>query len=303
MSALRDAVKRVLARRGFEQVPRQDLEPEFLELYERCRPYTMTSIERMHALYGSVRHVIEREVPGDVVECGVFAGGSVMLAALTLQRFGDDTRRLWLYDTFTGMSEPAAQDGAEARAEWERNQRGEVNLWCYAARADVEENMALTGFPAERAVFVAGKVEETIPGERPRADRSPAPRHRLVRVDPPRAGPPLPAPRGGRGPDPRRLRPLRGGPARRGPLLRRGRRSSPPHAGRLHRPRRRQALTARSIGRANGARSRSCPGRSRSPPGTRRRGTPRSPPAAAGWPSHGAGRPAVSGPRAARRAG
>ena len=167
MSALRDALKRVLGRRGYEQVPRQDLEPEFLERYDRCRPYTMTSIERMYALYTSVRHVIEREVAGDVVECGVFAGGSAMLAALTLQRFGDDTRRVWLYDTFTGMSEPTAPDGAEARAEWERNQRGEVNLWCYASRADVEANMALTGFPADRALFVPGKVEETIPASAP----------------------------------------------------------------------------------------------------------------------------------------
>jgi O-methyltransferase len=80
MGAVRNAVKRMLARRGFEQVPRQDLEPEFLELYDRCRPYTMTSVERMYALYISVRHMIEREVAGDVVECGVFAGGSAMLA-------------------------------------------------------------------------------------------------------------------------------------------------------------------------------------------------------------------------------
>jgi O-methyltransferase len=167
MGAVRNAVKRMLARRGFEQVPRQDLEPEFLELYDRCRPYTMTSIERMYALYTSVRHVIEREVAGDVVECGVFAGGSAMLAALTLQRLGDDTRRVWLYDTFTGMSEPTAQDGAEARAEWERNQRGAVNLWCYTSRADVEKNMASTGFDPDRLVFVPGKVEDTIPASAP----------------------------------------------------------------------------------------------------------------------------------------
>jgi O-methyltransferase len=158
MGAVRNAVKQMLARRGFEQVPRQDMEPEFLELYDRCRPYTMTSIERMYALYVSVRHMIER---------GVFAGGSAMLAALTLQRLGDDSRRLWLYDTFTGMSEPTAQDGAEARAEWERNQRGAVNLWCYASRADVEKNMASTGFPPDRLVFVPGKVEETIPASAP----------------------------------------------------------------------------------------------------------------------------------------
>jgi O-methyltransferase len=167
MSAFRETVKRVLARRGFEQVPRHDLEPEFLDLYERCRPYTMTSIERMHALYTSVRHVSEREIAGDVVECGVFAGGSVMLAALTLQRLGDDTRRLWLYDTFAGMSEPTDEDGPEVRSEWKRNQRGEINLWCYASRADVEANLARTGFPSDRVVFVPGRVEETVPANAP----------------------------------------------------------------------------------------------------------------------------------------
>ena len=41
------SVARALARRGFEQVPRYDLQREFLELYESCRPYTMTSVERM----------------------------------------------------------------------------------------------------------------------------------------------------------------------------------------------------------------------------------------------------------------
>ncbi len=55
-----------------------DLEPEFLELYELCREQTMTSLERMYALYSATRYVIENELPGDFVECGVWRGGSVI---------------------------------------------------------------------------------------------------------------------------------------------------------------------------------------------------------------------------------
>ena len=87
-----------------------DLEPEFLELYELCREQTMTSIERMYALYTATRYVVDAALPGDFVECGVWRGGSMMLAALTLLRLGDDTRTLWLYDTFDGMTAPGPED-------------------------------------------------------------------------------------------------------------------------------------------------------------------------------------------------
>lgn len=51
-----------------------DLEPEFLRLYELCRDETMTSIERMCALYQATCYVIDRDVPGDPVECGLWRG-------------------------------------------------------------------------------------------------------------------------------------------------------------------------------------------------------------------------------------
>src|SRR5215212_6281758 len=60
------------------------MEPEFLALYERCRTETMTSIERMHALWSALRYVVHNRIDGDIVECGVWRGGSMMLSALAL---------------------------------------------------------------------------------------------------------------------------------------------------------------------------------------------------------------------------
>src|SRR4051794_35526905 len=94
-----------LERVGLHRISRThaDMEPEFLELHSRCAEYTMTSSERMHALWSAVRYVATRGTPGDYVECGVWRGGSSMLAALELQRLGLGDRRLFLYDTYEGM--------------------------------------------------------------------------------------------------------------------------------------------------------------------------------------------------------
>jgi O-methyltransferase len=158
-----------LARLGFGIVSldKSDFDPEFLEIYRRCSPFTMTSIERMYALYQATRYVVEHEVPGDVVECGVWRGGSSMLAAMTLDRAGDRQRALHLFDTFEGMTRPTQEDGGEAFAEWSRLQDDDVNRWCYAALEEVEANMRSTGIAAERVRLVQGRVEDTIPEAAP----------------------------------------------------------------------------------------------------------------------------------------
>lgn len=132
----------------------------------------MTSTQRLVGLIEAVRYLREAEIEGDVVECGVWRGGSSMAAAEALLAVGDTTRHLHLFDTFEGMPPPGDHDvaftgssaadlmAAETRAEG----RG---IWCFATRADVEANMARTGYPAEKIHLVEGRVEETLPGHAP----------------------------------------------------------------------------------------------------------------------------------------
>jgi O-methyltransferase len=144
----------------------------FYDLCRRCGPFTMTTIERMYALYQAVTHVARSGVGGDIVECGVWRGGSSMLAALTLLQLGDRERDLWLYDTFEGMPDPGAWDrdarGALMSEEWERHRdRADDLVFAYAGLADVRLNMDSTGYPEKRVRLVKGKVEDTIPGTLP----------------------------------------------------------------------------------------------------------------------------------------
>jgi O-methyltransferase len=80
------------------------------QLVSEVQPFTMTNAERIVMLSRGVRHVINVGVPGAIVECGVWRGGSMMVVAKTLQRAGARDRRLYLFDTFEGMPEPSVHD-------------------------------------------------------------------------------------------------------------------------------------------------------------------------------------------------
>jgi len=151
-----------------------DLPDDFRQIYERCREFTMTSRERMYALYQAVNYAVEAGIPGDMVECGVWKGGSAMVMAMALARRGSLDRKIYLYDTFAGMVKPTEKDrklgsGASALDGWEGRVKAGYVDWCYASREEVSMNMASTGYPPENIVFVQGKVEETIPASVPAA--------------------------------------------------------------------------------------------------------------------------------------
>jgi hypothetical protein len=70
----------------------------------------MTSPERVFALCSAVEYIVENQIEGDCVECGVWRGGSMAATAQILVQFDEMDRTLWMYDTFEGMSEPSEED-------------------------------------------------------------------------------------------------------------------------------------------------------------------------------------------------
>ena len=72
--------------------------------------YTLTSMERCYSLYKAIQYITKGDIQGDIVECGVWRGGSAMLAALTLIQNNQTHRKIYLYDTYEGMSEPTDKD-------------------------------------------------------------------------------------------------------------------------------------------------------------------------------------------------
>jgi hypothetical protein len=133
----------------------------------------MTSAQRLAAQVQAVEWIERRQLQGAVVECGVWQGGSMMAAALTLLRLGVDNRELYLYDTFAGMTEPEEVDRAHDGSSAEQVMNAQVPSaksmgdWTNAGVEEVRANMSSTGYPAQRVHYVVGKVEDTIPATLP----------------------------------------------------------------------------------------------------------------------------------------
>lgn len=149
-----------------------DMTAEERKLIQFVRPYTMTSPERVVALANAARWIAESGLTGDVVECGVWRGGSMMVVARTLLDAGAADRDLYLFDTYTGMSAPTSEDrdhnGVAAAGRFAETAVGDGSSdWCRAGIAAVRRNLALTGYPEHLLHFVPGKVEETIPQHAP----------------------------------------------------------------------------------------------------------------------------------------
>lgn len=154
-------------------VPDIDRDPDFAPLFEKAREYTMTSKEVMFSLYQACRYVAERGIAGDFVECGVWRGGSSLLAALTFEMFERAARRrffrprprrFWLYDTYEGMTVPTDVDvdheGNTAHGYIERF--SDDGRWCYEGVDAVRDTFARHGFGSNRVNLRKGDVLETL---------------------------------------------------------------------------------------------------------------------------------------------
>jgi O-methyltransferase len=140
------------------------------DVIRAVRPWTMTSPEKLNALVYAVRYVVRHQIPGDIVECGVWRGGSMLAIAKTLLENGDTGRDLHLYDTFEGMSEPTEHDkrhDGKPAADMLAASDKSAGVWAYASFEDVQATMAESAYPAERIHYYKGKVEDTIPGDIP----------------------------------------------------------------------------------------------------------------------------------------
>jgi O-methyltransferase len=136
-------------------------------LVERARRYSMVYEPTLEDLAHRVREVVGEKIPGDLVECGVWRGGSAFLMAETLDRLGDEGRKVWLFDSFEGLPPPKEVDGpgaaryaADTESPWYHDN-------CRAGLEEVRANAREFGV-AHRTEMVPGWFEESLPANRGR---------------------------------------------------------------------------------------------------------------------------------------
>ncbi|MFJ4968920.1 TylF/MycF/NovP-related O-methyltransferase [Streptomyces sp. NPDC088755] len=148
----------------------EDYDDEARDIIRAVKPYSMTSPERLNAFILATRYIARHSIPGDIVECGVWRGGSMQACARTLLSVGETERELYLFDTYEGMTAPTAEDlrrDGRTAQELLDAQGKDRPIWAVASLEDVQTGFEHVPYPKERVHYVRGRVEDTVPERAP----------------------------------------------------------------------------------------------------------------------------------------
>ena len=74
---------------------------------------TMIGIQRLDSLQRCIETVLADEVPGDLIETGVWRGGATIFMRGVLAAYGDTERTVWVADSFRGLPKPDPKYAAD----------------------------------------------------------------------------------------------------------------------------------------------------------------------------------------------
>jgi hypothetical protein len=139
--------------------------------------HTMIGMKRLDNIHALLDDVLENDVPGDLIETGVWRGGSTIFMRGLLKARGVTDRRVWVADSFVGMPQPD-QEGMEhsfsssEQAETWRNmiRRHPMGVMVMAAHLrqgtsydEVRQHFARYGLLDDQVEFLRGWFRETLP--------------------------------------------------------------------------------------------------------------------------------------------
>jgi hypothetical protein len=116
--------------------------------------YTMVGRARLDNLERCMRDVLERNIPGDFIETGVWRGGSAILMRAVLRVYGVTDRVVWAADSFEGMPKPESESDG-----WDLSGVEELQV----SIEKVKRNFARFGLLDEQVGFLKGWFKETLP--------------------------------------------------------------------------------------------------------------------------------------------
>lgn len=123
--------------------------------------YTKSTPERLASMAKALGSINAENIGGDVVECGVWRGGNIVLARLM-----SPERVCWLYDTFAGMTEPTEWDvsrGKRRAIDLYKKKVIGTGKWTAVPLDEVKKSFVdFDVYDETKLRFVVGPVEKTL---------------------------------------------------------------------------------------------------------------------------------------------
>lgn len=149
------------------------ISPEDATVLEKLVYHALMNRDGADHTFQSAQHAIQHKVPGVFVECGVAAGAAVAMLSYALWK-AQETRQIWLYDSFEGIPMAGPDDF---------NQQPGIGLATHDTSAPLRERLKSSGVSAvseegvrgnlrrwgckDDLVFVRGWFQDTLPLTRP----------------------------------------------------------------------------------------------------------------------------------------
>lgn len=120
--------------------------------------HTMIGWARLENLQACIEDLLARQVPGDLIETGVWRGGAIIFMRAVLKAYGVTDRCVWGADSFRGLPPP---DAARYPAD-----EGDITHTCRELAISLDEvraNFEKYGLLDEQCRFLPGWFRDTLP--------------------------------------------------------------------------------------------------------------------------------------------
>jgi Macrocin-O-methyltransferase (TylF) len=177
-----ELLKRVVTGNIYAPEPDHDNEDvmqfveEFKQHYFDNHAHSMVPLKRLDHLQACVVDIVRREVPGDLIEAGVWRGGTSIFMKAVLEMEGARERRVWVADSFEGLPQvDPLLHPKEARAMEGKTIKQDYRNFA-ASLEEVKHNFSTYGLLDPQVHFVQGWFKDTLHGV-------PADQFAIVRLD------------------------------------------------------------------------------------------------------------------------
>lgn len=177
---LRTIIKLILNKFGYSIISNKDWMKKMENLiveasdeeigeFEKINKISLTSLPNKWSLIQSLKHVKNNNLPGDIVETGVFKGANLILINNFLKKFHID-KKIFAYDTYSGQSEPTDLDfdikGTSMKKKFSDYKKKNLAP-VYCSLDDVKNNIEkYSQNDLDQLIFIKGKVEDTLVEEK-----------------------------------------------------------------------------------------------------------------------------------------
>jgi hypothetical protein len=120
---------------------------------------TMIGMERLDNLQRCIEEVIHNNIPGDLIETGVWRGGATIFMRAILKINDETNRKVWVADSFEGIPKPNGDKYPVDKGDTQWT----INDYLAVSIETVKTNFERYGLLDDQVKFLKGYFKDTLP--------------------------------------------------------------------------------------------------------------------------------------------